>query len=83
MVMTNAVLGVTDYQTVYQESPDVAPGEEVIDQYGHTGYYVRTWRNIYDGDGNLLSSRVEADSHYDVGNKIILVAPGYLPGDSE
>ena len=35
------------------------------------------------GDGNLLSSRVEADSHYDVGNKIILVAPGYLPGDSE
>ena len=83
VVMTNAVLGVTDYQTVYQESPDVAPGEEVIDQYGHTGYYVRTWRNIYDGDGNLLSSRVEADSHYDVGNKIILVAPGYLPGDSE
>ena len=73
----------TGYQTVYQESPDVAPGEEVIDQYGHTGYYVRTWRNIYDGDGNLLSSRVEADSHYDVGNKIILVAPGYLPGDSE
>ena len=41
VVMTNAVLGVTDYQTVYQESPDVAPGEEVIDQYGHTGYYVR------------------------------------------
>ena len=83
VVMTNAVLGVTDYQTVYQESPDVAPGEEVIDQYGHTGYYVRTWRNIYDGDGSLLSSCVEADSHYDVGNKIILVAPGYLPGDSE
>ena len=82
VVMTNAVLGVTDYQTVYQESPDVAPGEEVIDQYGHTGYYVRTWRNIYDGDGNLLSSRVEADSHYDVGNKIILVAPGYLPDNN-
>ena len=83
VVMTNAVLASYDYQTVYQESPDVAPGEEVIDQYGHTGYHVRTWRNIYDGDGNLLSSRVEADSHYDVGNKIILVAPGYLPGDSE
>ena len=79
VVMTNAVLASYDYQTVYQESPDVAPGEEVIDQYGHTGYHVRTWRNIYDGDGNLLSSRVEADSHYDVGNKIILVAPGYLP----
>ena len=78
VVMTNAVLASYDYQTVYQESPDVAPGEEVIDQYGHTGYHVRTWRNIYDGDGNLLSSRVEADSHYDVGNKIILVAPGYL-----
>ena len=64
VVMTNAVLASYDYQTVYQESPDVAPGEEVIDQYGHTGYHVRTWRNIYDGDGNLLSSRVEADSHY-------------------
>ena len=82
VVMTNAVLASYDYQTVYQESPDVAPGEEVIDQYGHTGYHVRTWRNIYDGDGNLLSSRVEADSHYDVGNKIILVAPGYLPEDN-
>ena len=82
VVMTNAVLASYDYQTVYQESPDVAPGEEVIDQYGHTGYHVRTWRNIYDGDGNLLSSRVEADSHYDVGNKIILVAPGYLPADN-
>lgn len=82
VVMTNAVLASYDYQTVYQESPDVAPGEEVIDQYGHTGYHVRTWRNIYDGDGSLLSSRVEADSHYDVGNKIILVAPGYLPADN-
>lgn len=82
VVMTNAVLASYDYQTVYQESPDVAPGEEVIDQYGHTGYHVRTWRNIYDGAGNLLSSRVEADSHYDVGNKIILVAPGYLPEDN-
>ena len=82
VVMTNAVLASYDYQTVYQESPDVAPGDEVIDQYGHTGYHVRTWRNIYDGDGNLLSSRVEADSHYDVGNKIILVAPGYLPDDN-
>ena len=69
--------------TTYFGSKVYNPGEEVIDQYGHTGYYVRTWRNIYDGDGNLLSSRVEADSHYDVGNKIILVAPGYLPGDSE
>ena len=82
VVMTNAVLASYDYQTVYQESPDVAPGEEVIDQYGHTGYHVRTWRNIYDGDGNLLSSRVEADSRYDVGNKIILVAPGYLPDNN-
>lgn len=82
VVITNAVLASYDYQVVYQESPDVAPGEEVIDQYGHTGYFVRTWRNIYDGNGNLLSSRVEADSHYDVGNKIILVAPGYLPDDN-
>ena len=82
VVITNAVLASYDYQVVYQESPDVAPGDEVIDQYGHTGYFVRTWRNIYDGDGNLLSSRVEADSHYDVGNKIILVAPGYLPDDN-
>ena len=83
VVITNAVLASYDYQVVYQESPDVAPGDEVIDQYGHTGYFVRTWRNIYDGNNNLLSSRVEADSHYDVGNKIILVAPGYLPDTGE
>ena len=83
VVITNAVLASYDYQVVYQESPDVAPGDEVIDQYGHTGYFVRTLWNIYDGNDNLLSSRVEADSHYDVGNKIILVAPGYLPDTGE
>ena len=31
---------------------------------GHTGYKVQTYRNLYDGDGNLISSTPEAYSHY-------------------
>ena len=51
----------------------------MVDQYGHNGYEVRTYRNVYDGEGKLLRSTVEATSDYDRGDKIILVAPGELP----
>ena len=78
--MTNAFLSYSGYETVYQEDVSVAPGESVTEQSGHNGYAVQTYRNVYAGDGTLLHSTKEAYSDYDRSDKIVLVAPGELPG---
>ena len=79
VVMTNQFLSYSEFKVVYKEDESVSPGDRVVDQYGHNGYEVRTYRNVYDGEGKLLRSTVEATSDYDRGDKIILVAPGELP----
>ena len=79
VVMTNQFLSYSEFKVVYKEDESVSPGDQVVDQYGHNGYEVRTYRNVYDGGGKLLRSTVEATSDYDRGDKIILVAPGELP----
>ena len=78
--MTNAFLSYSGYETVYQEDVSVASGESVTEQSGHNGYAVQTYRNVYAGDGTLLHSTKEAYSDYDRSDKIVLVAPGELPG---
>ncbi len=79
VVMTNQFLSYSESRTRYQESEDIAPGTTQVEQYGHNGYAVQTYRNVYDKDGNLLRSSKEAYSDYDRADKIILVAPGELP----
>ena len=79
VVMTNQFLSYSEFKVVYKEDESVSPGDQVVDQYGHNGYEVRTYRNVYDVEGKLLRSTVEATSDYDRGDKIILVAPGELP----
>ena len=79
VTMTNRFLSYSESQVVYQESESVAPGTTQVEQYGHNGYAVRTYRNVYSGDGTLLRSTEEAYSDYDRADKIILVAPGELP----
>ena len=77
--MTNQFLSYSERKTVYQESESIAPGTSEVEQYGHNGYAVQTYRNVYAGDGTLLRSTKEAYSDYDRADKIILVAPGELP----
>lgn len=77
--MTNQFLSYSERKTVYQESESIAPGTTEVEQYGHNGYAVQTYRNVYAGDGTLLRSTKEAYSDYDRADKIILVAPGELP----
>ena len=79
VVMTNQFLSYSEFKVVYKEDESVSPGDQVVEQYGHNGYEVRTYRNVYDGEGKLLRSTVEATSDCDRGDKIILVAPGELP----
>ena len=40
----------------------------------------RTYRNVYDANGKLISSTYEATSDYKVRNKVILQAPAAQPG---
>ena len=78
--MTNEVLSKTDWETEYVEDPAIAPGLQEVKTTAYTGYKVKSYRHVYDKDGNLLSSAFEATSDYKVRNKVVLVAPGELPG---
>lgn len=70
--MTYDVLSTTGYETEYVETEDLAWGEQRQKQNGYTGYEVISYRNVYSGDGELLSSKVEAKSSYKSRNRIIL-----------
>lgn len=66
----------TGYSVVYEENPDLEYGAEVEVQTPYTGYYVETYRCIYDKDDNLISRTFEAKSDYESRNRIIQVATG-------
>lgn len=73
--MTYEQLSSTPFETVYEEDPTLAPGEETVKTTPYTGYRVRTYRNLYDGTGKLISSSYEATSDYKARNKVILRGP--------
>ena len=51
----------------------VYPASEPHTKYAYTGYKVKTYRNVYSGDGKLISSTFEASSNYKARNRIVLV----------
>ncbi len=71
--MTHEVLSTTPYETVYEETMDLPYGTQQQKQSGYTGYKVKSYRNIYDGNDNLISSTLEDTSNYKMRNEIILV----------
>ena len=72
--MTNAVLSSTPWQTVYEVNDELAPGSAPVEvQTPYTGYLVKTYRNVYAGDGTLLSSTFEASSDYESRNRVYQV----------
>ena len=62
--MTYETLSTTPFEEVEQLDPSLAPGQRQVKVTPYTGYRVRTYRNIFDGSGALLSSDVEAISDY-------------------
>ena len=78
--MTNEQLSTTAWETVYQEDETVAPGTQTVKTTAYTGSKWRTYHHIYDANGKLIDSHYEATSDYKARNKVILVAPGELPG---
>lgn len=73
--MTNKVLSTTEYKTVYENDPTLPAGTNAVKTTPYTGYKVETYRNLYDGNGNLISSNLEANSDYKVRNKVISKGP--------
>lgn len=71
--ITSKTVSTTPWKTIYKEVDNLAPGVERVTQYPITGFTVQTWRNVYDGNGNLISSNFEAESSYDSRDKIVEV----------
>ena len=69
--MSNAVISSTPWETVYEVNDEMEPGSEPVEiQTPYTGYFVKTYRNIYAGDGTLLRSTFEASSDYEKRDRI-------------
>lgn len=81
--MVSKTLSSTDWKTVYQETDELAGGVQRVEQYPYTGYYVKTWRNVYSANGTLLSSTFEAVSDYKSRDKIVLVGKAAPAPDPE
>lgn len=79
--MTNETLSTTSWETVYEEDPTLPAGTEKVKTSPYTGHKVRTYRNVYDANGNLISSTYEATSDYKVRNKVILRGPALPEAD--
>ncbi len=67
------VLETIPFKEEIVETTDLAPGESKVEQTAYTGYKVKTYRNVYSGDGTLISSTFEASSNYKARNRIVLV----------
>ncbi len=73
--MTNKVLSDTEWTTVYEDDNTLPAGTEKVKTTPYTGHKVESYRNLYDGNGKLISSRLEAVSDYKVRNKVVLRGP--------
>lgn len=76
--------GTVGWETVYEETDELPLGTEEVKQTPYTGRKIQTYRNVYAGDGTLLSSAAEALSDYKSRDQIILVGtadPEALPPD--
>ncbi|MBE6989687.1 MAG: hypothetical protein E7426_02945 [Ruminococcaceae bacterium] len=73
--MVSSTLSTTPSKVEYKEDDSLKPGQKVLEQSGYTGYFVKTWRNVYAGDGTLISSEVEATSDYEMRPTIYRIGP--------
>ena len=63
------------YETVYRPDDSVPVGTTKVDVTPYTGVSAKTYRNLYDGDGKLISSTLETVSTYKKRDRVILFNP--------
>lgn len=73
--MTYETLSTTPFEEVEQLDPSLAPGQRQVKVTPYTGYKVKTYRNIFDGSGALVSSDMEDISDYKHRDRLVLVGP--------
>ncbi len=66
----------------YEDDNTLAPGTEKVKTTPYTGSKWKTYRSVYDANGNLISSIFEASSDYKSRNKWILRGPAVQPGST-
>ena len=54
-----------------------------MEDNGHTGYKVQSYRHVYDGNGNLISEGKEAYSSYRMTEKVVRVGTMVAPAPEE
>lgn len=73
--MTYDTLSTTPFEEVEQLDPTLSPGQRQVKVTPYIGYRVRTYRNVFDGSGALVSSDVEDISDYKKRDRLVLVGP--------
>ncbi|MBQ9618344.1 MAG: VanW family protein [Oscillibacter sp.] len=73
--ITNEFISSTQWKTEYQIDRSLPKGSQKVSVTPYTGKTYKTYRNIYDGNGKLISSKLEATSVYKVRNQVILHNP--------
>ena len=74
--MRTDVLETIPFSEQIIETDELPAGERRVEQTAYTGYKVKTYRNVYSGDGTLISSTFEASSNYKARDRIVLVGKG-------
>lgn len=73
--MTYSIVSTTPYEVIYQADESVPVGTTKVSVTPYKGYKVVVYRNVYDGDGKLISSEQENVSTYRKRDKVILYNP--------
>ena len=71
--ITTEVLETIPAGTVEEPTSALYVGQTEVKTSGHTGYKVQSYRNLYDGNGNLISTTEESYSYYRMQNRVVLV----------
>lgn len=71
--MTHKVISTTPYEEEIEEDPTKPADYSSVKQSPYTGYEVKSYRNLYSADGELIETTYEAFSNYQVRNKITVV----------
>ena len=81
--VTNEVTSTTSYETVYEDTTELAVGQTSVKTSGYNGMTVKVYRNVYASDGTLISSTLESNNTYKVRNKVILRGVASTASDTE
>lgn len=75
VVMTNVRNSTTNYEVVYEPDATVPVGTTVQKVTPYTGRTVEVYRNLYSGNGTLISSTLESSNTYKKRDEVIQYNP--------